>query len=70
MFCPLWVYCDAGLPAAQIASSPGAAGVGLCKAHRQLLEHSTCHRPGLFPVLSRRTPVTMKVVLRYRVSRP
>jgi hypothetical protein len=52
------LYYYAGLPVAQIASSPGAAKASLHKARRRLSEHITTHRPDLIPVLSRRTPMT------------
>ena len=52
------LYYYAGLPAAQIAPSPGAAKASLHKARRRLREYITSHRPDLIPVLTRRTPMT------------
>src|SRR5580692_4385591 len=48
----------AGLPAGQIAGTPGAAKASLHKARRQLREYITAHRPDLIPATSRRTPMT------------
>jgi RNA polymerase sigma-70 factor, ECF subfamily len=52
------LYYYAGLPATQIAASPGAAKASLHKARRRLREHISAHRPDLIPVLSRRIPMT------------
>ncbi len=51
------LYYYAGLPAGQIAGSPGAAKASLHKARRRLRAHITAHRPDLIPV-SRRTAMT------------
>ena len=47
------LYYYAGLPAGQIAGSPGAAKASLHKARRRLRAHITAHRPDLIPVTSR-----------------
>jgi RNA polymerase sigma-70 factor, ECF subfamily len=52
------LYYYAGLPAGQIAGSPGAAKASLHKARRRLRTHITAHRPDLIPVASRRTAMT------------
>ena len=52
------LYYYAGLPAGQIAGSPGAAKASLHKARRRLRAHITAHRPDLIPVTSRRTAMT------------
>jgi RNA polymerase sigma-70 factor, ECF subfamily len=52
------LYYYAGLPAGQIARSPGAAKASLHKARRRLRTHITAHRPDLIPVASRRTAMT------------
>ena len=52
------LYYYAGLPAGQIAGSPGASKASLHKARRRLRTHITAHRPDLIRVTSRRTAMT------------
>ena len=52
------LYYYAGLPAEQIAGSPGASKASLHKARRRLRTHITAHRPDLIWVTSRRTAMT------------
>ena len=48
----------AGLPAGQVAESPGAARASLHKARLRLRAYITANRPDLVPAASRRTPMT------------